>query len=115
MIKKYKDRVLVIKENLKEGKGKVEIKHFLEKKDFKTNIRHCSETIIPTGSSIGMHTHINEEEIYIINKGKGLLIDKNGRSIVEKGDIVLTKDGESHGIQNIGTEDLNITAIIVTH
>ena len=115
MIKKENKRLIDIKENHKEGKGTIRIKHCFTQNEFSSSIRHCSETIIPKGCSIGLHKHVQEEEIYIISQGKGLIRDlKNTYEVVE-GDTLLTKSGETHSIENIGDEDLRIIAFIVTY
>ncbi len=69
-------------------------------------------TLMP-GSSLGMHTHAENEEIYIILSGEGSYTDNDGtQSIVKSGDTTLTRKGEQHCIANNGTTPLTFLAII---
>jgi mannose-6-phosphate isomerase-like protein (cupin superfamily) len=59
------------------------------------------------GSAIGYHLQ-KEDEIYYVLSGRGeMTID--GKSFeVKAGDCVLTRPGASHGLKQIGSEDLVI-------
>ena len=59
------------------------------------------------GSAIGYHLQ-KEDEIYYVLSGRGeMTID--GKSFeVKAGDCVLTRPGASHGLKQVGTEDLVI-------
>ena len=59
------------------------------------------------GSGIGYHLQ-KEDEIYYVLSGRGeMTID--GKSFeVKPGDAVLTRPGASHGLKQVGTEDLVI-------
>lgn len=59
------------------------------------------------GSGVGYHLQ-KEDEIYYVLSGRGeMTID--GKSFeVKAGDAVLTRPGASHGLKQVGTEDLVI-------
>ena len=59
------------------------------------------------GSGIGYHLQ-KEDEIYYVLSGRGeMTID--GKSFeVKAGDAILTRPGASHGLKQVGTEDLVI-------
>lgn len=103
-----------VRSNLKGGDGDVKVTEYMPGEDM-VNCRLLCEQLIPVGGSIGLHTHIKETEFYIITQGKGRVVEENGESEVSEGDVVVTTDGESHSIFNIGDTDLKMTAIIVTH
>ncbi len=69
-------------------------------------------TLMP-GSSIGLHKHTENEEIYIILSGEGSYIDNDGSEVIVKaGDTTLTRKGEQHSIANKGKDPLTFLAII---
>jgi quercetin dioxygenase-like cupin family protein len=71
------------------------------------------KTVIPPGHSIGEHTHEGDMEAYYILKGKALISDNKEEVILEAGDCNICPDGESHGIKNVGDDDLEYIAIIL--
>ena len=59
------------------------------------------------GSAIGYHLQ-KEDEIYYVLSGRGMM-QMNGKEFeVGPGDAILTRPGSSHGLKQIGTEDLVI-------
>jgi quercetin dioxygenase-like cupin family protein len=60
------------------------------------------------GSSIGIHEHEGDEEIYYVISGSGVMIVDGERRNVSQGDIVLTKSGSSHGLENGNDGELKI-------
>ena len=67
---------------------------------------------IPTGASIGVHTHHGDEEIVTCIKGKGVLVIDGKRYDFLPNDISLCKEGRNHSIENNSEEDLIILAVI---
>ena len=68
---------------------------------------------LPKGASIGLHKHINNEDVYIIISGKGLFTDSKGNEIeVGPGDITIARPGQSHALKNIGDEPLIFINVI---
>jgi len=114
MIVQYENLEEVVRPNLKNGVGNINIKEYIHK-DNMTNCRLVCEQAIPIGGSIGRHTHIRETEYYIITKGKGKVIEKTGEYAVSPGDLVMTGHREMHSIENTGNEPLIMIAMIVTH
>ena len=99
--------------NLRGGQGTIHIEHLLEKEDFAQTGRLLAVNTIKPGCSIGEHTHLGDFEVYIINSGQGRFTDNGQVAMVGPGDVCLTRDGERHSIENTGTEDLVLTAIII--
>lgn len=94
------------------GKGTIEIFKHVSKGDLDT-INMVANVVLPKGSSIGYHLHDNDAEIYHIVRGKGLFTDENKKEhIVGPNDCCAIKKGQSHGIENIGDEDLVFIAIL---
>lgn len=115
MIRRGSEMVKEIKEQMRGGKGTVEITHILKQDEINGKARLVAKISLNPGCSIGWHEHVNEEEIYYILKGKAL-IDENGeKHELNPGDASLTKGGESHSIENIGDEVLEFVAVILLY
>ena len=59
------------------------------------------------GSAIGYHLQ-REDEIYYVLSGRGMMTVDGKAFEVGPGDAVLTRPGSSHGLKQIGKEDLVI-------
>ena len=57
------------------------------------------------GAAIGYHLQ-KDDEIYYIASGTGIMKMNNDSFAVKAGDAVLTRPGNSHGLQQTGNEDL---------
>ncbi len=65
------------------------------------------------GDSIGVHTHVANEDIYIIISGKGTFTDVDGKTHdALPGDITIARKGQSHGLANTGAEPLIFISVI---
>ena len=115
MLKKRGDREVEIRKNMRGADGEVKIEHYFKKDEITAPCRLCANLVIEPGSGIGIHEHVDEDEVYIIQKGKGLLNDDGKDVEVEAGDAILTGRGARHAIKNIGQENLLITAIIMKY
>jgi len=113
MIKRESEMINEIKEQMRGGKGHVELKHIFTKDEVKGNARLCARITINPGNSIGVHKHENEEEIFYIISGKGLIDDNGTKTEVNPGDAVLTGYGDYHSVESIGTEPLVMLAVII--
>lgn len=101
-----------VKHQMRGGIGDIEIIHLAENENL-IKSRLLSKIVIPIGASIGEHNHIDETEYYIIEDGKGVVVD-NGIDIeVTKGDLVITRNGATHSIRNTGNTPLEMIAIII--
>ncbi len=115
MIKKRSRQEIEVRKNMRGGAGEVTVRHYFKPEEIKARTRLCSELILPPGASIGVHDHADEDEIYIIQKGRGLMTDGGKEFPVETGDAILTGQGASHSIRNAGHEDLVVTAVIIKY
>jgi mannose-6-phosphate isomerase-like protein (cupin superfamily) len=115
MIKKKSDREVEVRQHMRGGEGAVTVRHYFKPEEIKAATRLCAELLLPPGTDIGLHDHVDEDEIYIIQKGRGLMTDGGKEFTVEAGDAILTGQGASHSIKNTGTEDLVITAVIIKY
>jgi len=77
---------------------------FSNAKDLKLVFR---KRVLKPGSAIGYHLQ-NEDEIYYIISGKGVMKMNDAIFTVKAGDAILTRPGSSHGLQQTGKDDLVI-------
>ena len=115
MIRRAGDMIKEIKELMRGGKGSVEIMHIFKQDELKGKARLCAKITIEPGSSIGLHQHSDEEEIFYIINGKGIVNDNGNISEFRKGDSILTGNGASHSIESIGDEPLEMLAVILLY
>jgi mannose-6-phosphate isomerase-like protein (cupin superfamily) len=95
------------------GKGELESIALLQPDDFKGKGRMFAHNFLKPGSSIGLHTHTGDFEIYYILNGEGIFVD-NGKDVqVSKGDVLITYDGENHALKNTGNVDIEFLACII--
>jgi len=66
-----------------------------------------SESIVP-GEGIPVHKHLNEDELIFIHKGSGLFTLGEKQYTVGEGSVALVPKGIWHGLQNTGTENLEM-------
>jgi mannose-6-phosphate isomerase-like protein (cupin superfamily) len=104
-----------VREKMRGGAGSVTIRHFFKKDEFKAKSRLCARLTLPPGAGIGPHKHENEDEVYIVIKGNGMLDDGKTKTFVSTGDAILTGRGESHAITNTGGTILEIVAVIMSY
>jgi mannose-6-phosphate isomerase-like protein (cupin superfamily) len=115
MVRRPADMRTEVRNEMRGGKGAVTIQHYLNKEDFKAPVRLCSKLLLPPGASIGTHPHEKEDEVFIIHRGQGVVEEGAGRIPVKAGDVTLTGRGGAHSIANTGTEEMEITAIIICY
>lgn len=115
MIKKSSQQEIEVRKNMRAGFGEVAIKHYFKKDEINAACRLCAQLTLAPGSSIGLHEHINEDEIFIIQAGRGVVVDGGKEMEVFAGDAILTGRGAAHAIKNTGNGDLLITAVILPY
>ncbi len=104
--------IQTIRKNLFDGKDEAEIEPLFNSDEFEAPVRFCARVRLAPGCSIGLHQHIDEDELYFIIEGAGEVSDEEGRYPVSSGHSILTRSGESHSIENTGSCDLVLTAVI---
>ena len=95
------------------GKGILSVKALMGEDEFRGKGRMLAHNTIPPGGSIGFHKHETDFEVYYILRGQGLVDDNGVMTPVKVGDVVYTPPGESHSIENTGTENLEFIALIL--
>ncbi len=73
-----------------------------------STFKYVRDITIPNGTIIAEHTHIDDDEVYFIISGTGVIVVDGEERIIGPGSAVLTLSGSSHGIRNESPEDLRI-------
>jgi mannose-6-phosphate isomerase-like protein (cupin superfamily) len=80
----------------------------------RSGITLVHDTTLPPGASVGLHGHVTEEILYVIEGTANLKILRGEREIevvLREGDAQLTRAGEAHTIHNTGNADLRFLVI----
>lgn len=95
------------------GIGPAYVYELVPKEDLCGHGRMYAKIVLPKGSTIGWHQHVEETEPYYILSGTGEFVD-NDKSVhtVTAGDICTIKPNEWHSLANIGDDDLVFIALV---
>lgn len=113
MIKRASQMETEVRELMRGGNGAISITHLLRQVQMTGKCRFLGKMVINPGCSIGSHSHDQEEEIYYILKGKGIVEDNGVKQEVSEGDVILTGGGASHSVENVSGEPLEVLGIIL--
>lgn len=92
--------------NLHEGKGKG-LAYIFFSEQLNSSLLFFDLELEP-GAYAGHHRHSDNVEIVYILSGKAENYQDGKRQVLEAGDAILTRTGESHAIKNIGDEVLHV-------
>ena len=95
------------------GKGLIHIKLLTDQEGLHGHGRLFNHVTVDPGCSIGYHAHYHETEFYYIIKGEAVFQDDDKEVRVHPGDICATPHGHYHGLENKGTEPVELIALIV--
>ena len=115
MIRKQAQQEREVRQNMRQGPGEVLINHYFTKDKMESPCRLCARLELKPGSGIGPHVHQDEDEVFIIQQGEGVVVDNGKETEVEAGDAILTGGGATHSITNTGNQNLVVTAIIIQY
>ena len=91
-----------------DGEGQIADAQLLNASDFISNLQFVIHSVLKPGTSIGYHTHGDDEEIYIILSGRGQMTVDGETREVGPGDVILNRPRGSHGLSNLSSADLEI-------
>lgn len=96
-------------ENMRGGLGAVYLQKLNPKPE---HAKMYALITIPSGSSIGVHTHIEDEEVITCIKGNGKLIIDGKEYSFDPFDVSLCKTGRNHSVVNDSKDDLVLLAVV---
>ncbi len=115
MVRRASEMEKEIGERMRGGDGQVELLHLFKKEELGGKARMFAKLRMQKDCSIGLHAHDEEEEVYYILSGKGVVTDDGKEYVVAPGDAVLTGGGSSHSIRNNEDEPLEFVAVILLY
>jgi mannose-6-phosphate isomerase-like protein (cupin superfamily) len=83
-----------------DGEGSVEVVRPLSRPQLETALMFVDFVEIPPASSIGVHRHGDDEELYFVIEGRGLMTVEDRRYRVGPGDLILNPRFGTHGLLN---------------
>jgi len=99
-----------------DGDSLVKVVNIYDKKDLTTPLQFIHFTVLPPNTSIGLHTHGNDEEIYVVMEGDGVMEVDGQKVQVSQGDTILNRPFGSHALYNTSdNNDLKILVFEVTN
>ncbi len=111
MIKNFITCEKISDENSHGGAGTIDIQKVFRREDLNGAWDFALRVVMPPNSSMGVHEHSHEEEMYIILSGEGVMTIEGKEKVVRKGDMVLNKPYGSHGLLNNGSENIELLII----
>lgn len=78
-----------------------------------SDIELCSlaEEVLPAGSAVGRHHHLETEEVYYILEGRGRMTVGEEAREVGMGDAVFIPRGSAHTLENTGAGPMRLLLI----
>ena len=95
------------------GEGPVELYEIWGGFEFATNVDFFDRVVVPAGSTIGVHRHGENEEMYVVLKGRATMTIEGEPVTVEAGDMILNPTFGEHGLVNDSDADIDILVIQV--
>jgi quercetin dioxygenase-like cupin family protein len=113
MIRHQEECKVDYNEQMKGGKGTVEVRHFISgPEELNGKGRLFAQLTLNPGCSIGYHMHEGDSEIFYILEGTAQYNDDGVVKTVVPGDVAFCAAGHCHGIANEGTEVVRLIAVI---
>jgi mannose-6-phosphate isomerase-like protein (cupin superfamily) len=88
------------------GAGKIRFCRPYNSEDFDSNLSFVDYVEVPANCSIGEHRHGNNEEVYFIVSGSGLMRVDGTEFEVKKGDLIPNEPGGTHSLSNHAVDPL---------
>ena len=99
-----------------DGVGTVKIVSMFGEGELKTPLRFLHYTVLPPLTAVGAHAHGDDEEIYILLEGEGVMLVDGEEVAVGKGDVILNKPYGTHALKNTSdSEELKILVFEVAN
>ena len=95
------------------GEGEIDFHRVFDAAVFESPCNFVDYAEIPPGASIGLHRHGDDEEIYLVLDGEGVMT-LDGESLnVATGSVIVNRRNGSHGLRNVGVRPLRLFVVEV--
>jgi mannose-6-phosphate isomerase-like protein (cupin superfamily) len=95
-------------QSIHHGKGRGKNALVFDAADFDTPCKFIRYVELEPDASIGNHPHGQNEEVYVVLSGNGVMIVNGASQAVKPGDVILNKPGWQHGLENASDEPLKV-------
>ncbi len=114
MLVKKSETIHVRSDKPRNGNGHLDGFRYLDDKDLNNSLKGFYHNELAPNSNVGFHKHLDDEEIYYILEGEGIIDDNGIEKKVEQGDLIYTKQLEGHALYNTSSDKpLKFLAFIV--
>jgi mannose-6-phosphate isomerase-like protein (cupin superfamily) len=90
------------------GTGRYFVRTLLENVPGAGAVKYVRDLVLHSNASIGLHPHHGDEEVYFVIAGNGVMTVDREEQPIGPGSVCLTLSGSTHGLRNIGEDDLRI-------
>lgn len=111
MIRRQSERVEETKMNIRGGLGAARGVEFLKEGDM-DGVLSLGRTTLEPGATIGVHSHPDTNDLYLILEGRGTGVLNGEHFPVGPGDLFLVKAGGSHGLINDSEAPLTFLGVL---
>lgn len=111
VIRNFLDIELKDLANCHDGEGVLKHSNIFSSKDFTSNLWFINYTVLPPGTTIGLHTHVDNEELYVFLEGSGTMTIEGEAVKVKAGDIHLNPPFGTHSLVNDSQADIRLIVL----
>lgn len=93
------------------GEGRIGFHRLLAAHQLASACNFVDYAVLPPGASIGVHTHGDDEELYLVLEGEGTMHLDGREFAVGPGSVVKNSIRGRHGLRNTGTVPLRLFVV----
>ena len=94
-----------------DGEGLIRFRRVFESGAFVGLCNFVDYAVLPPGTSIGLHRHGRDEEIYLVLEGEGTMTLDGEELRVHAGNVIVNRPDGQHGLRNDGDSDLRLFVV----
>lgn len=113
MIIRGNDIETKVLENPRDGRGEMVCLVYESLNEFSGNITMFAVMNLKPDSLVGYHIHEDDMEAYLMLDGTAVVNDNGQEDLLYPGDLLITKKGEGHSIENKTGNDITFLAMIL--
>ena len=102
-----------MRDHVRDGKGSVAFTSVFTKEETFGKCRLMSVCTFEPGTSIGLHAHGPDAELYFMLEGEMTVIDDGVKKTIHPGDAVFTGQGKSHTALNESDKPAKLLAVVI--
>jgi dTDP-glucose pyrophosphorylase len=95
------------------GDGRIGCRRVFTAADFDGPWNFVDYAVLPPGTSIGRHTHGDDEELYLVLEGEGTMHLDGADFAVRPGTLIRNRAGGTHGLRNDGDRPIRLLVVEV--